>query len=251
VKGEEVLCSAESTTDLPLEIQDALEALSRSLRRIPYDDLAPELVLRNGPADRVRPYRDFLEPRRRAAANPANLVHGGAKVAWFEEPGVPGSLRFAPGFEPDFERGVLERSTSKSALYGGEIARHRILSRNRRIQYLFLAGPRHVWIIPPQALTTELSTFGVRTVDVEVDDDLCIPGFEYHFVNGDGEHTSGEGEEEAGALASQIPAGYAGAKSEHDPTRADASPWLDALPVVQEFRAKVLAREARRPDTAA
>lgn len=236
VDGREKFFSAESTTDLPLEIQTALETLSRRLRRIPYDDLAPELVLHNAPDGRVRPYRDFMDPRRRAAADPRNRVNRGERVAFFTHPGDPDSLRFVRGYEPDFAGGILERGRSWSRLYGGRIRRFRILSRNRRIQYLFVASPRHVWIVPPQALTTELSSYGVRTVDVEVDDDLCIPGFEYHFVDEDGPRGP--------TLWSQIPQGYAGAANHHDRTRADASAWLDALPVVRAFRREVLGEKA-------
>ena len=43
-------------------------------------------------------------------------------------------------------------------------------------------------------------------------------------------------------LHSQIPAGYAGKASEIDPSRADASAWIDRLPVIREFRQKVLRR---------
>jgi hypothetical protein len=107
------------------------------------------------------------------------------------------------------------------------LARYRIVSRNRRIQYLFFAGPKQVWIIPPQALTTELTTYGVRTIDVIAPEELCIPGFEYHFH---------EGSDPMGPLVSQIPAGYVGAQSARDPARADASPWNDRLPVIREFR---------------
>ena len=95
-------------------------------------------------------------------------MHGGRAVARFTRPHDPSSLRFAPGFEPDFARGVLEVAHSKSTLYGGKLRRVRILSRNRRIQYLFMAAPRQVWIVPPQATTTRLSSYGVRTVDVKV-----------------------------------------------------------------------------------
>jgi hypothetical protein len=40
---------------------------------------------------------------------------------------------------------------------------------------------------------------------------------------------------------SQIPEGFAGELSEHDNDRADASAWLDPIPVIREFRRKVLA----------
>jgi hypothetical protein len=234
--GEPHEVSAEETTDLPLEIQDALEHFARQPGRIPHDERAIELVLRCGPSDRMDPYRDFLEPRRRARSDPRNLINGGESVAWFTRPNDPASLRFAEGFEPDFGDGVLEASTSTSKLYHGAVQRFRILSANRVIQYLFFAGLRHVWIIPPQSTTTELSSFGVRTIDVIADEHLCVPGYEYHFM---------DDSVEPAELVSQIPEGHAGAPSEADPSRADASKWLDQLPVVQEFRRRVLAAGER------
>ncbi len=229
--GEEVEYSAESTTDLPLEIQTALETLSRKVQRILYDEVALDLVLRRGGLDRLEPYRDFTEPRRRARANPRNLINKGESIARFTRTNDPSSLEFVPGFEPDFERGIIERSTSMSRLYGGKLLRYRILSRNREVQYFFIAGPRHVWIIPPQAVTTEIMSYGVRTIDVVADEDLFIPGYEYHFV---------DDMEDPPVLFSQIPEGFVGEVSEFDGSRADASPWLDRLPVIQEFRRLVL-----------
>jgi hypothetical protein len=233
VGDEELETSAEETTDLPLELQDALEEVSSRAVSVPHDRRAVEWVLRRAPDRRIRAYRDFTEPRRRAQSNPANLVNRGRPIAQFTRAGDPGSLRFAKGYEPDFERGVLERSSSTSRLYGGRLRRYRIVSRNRRIQYLFFAGPKQVWIIPPQALTTELSTYGVRTIDVAAPEELCIPGFEYHFR---------EGGDPEGPLVSQIPAGHVGAQSERDPARADASPWNERLPVIREFRRRILKR---------
>jgi hypothetical protein len=229
IAGEEIEYGAEETTNLPLEIQCALDTVSRRVRRPRRDDEAIFLVLRNAPDGRFEPYRDFSEPRRRAMADPRNLVNGGESIAWFERERDPASLRFVPGFEPDFADGILEMGSSGSRLYGGRIDKHRVLSRNRSIQYQFLAAPRHVWIVPPQTLTTELSSYGVRTVDVHADEDLCVPGYEYHFMD--------EGE-----LHSQIPEGFAGPPSEIDPSRCDASPWLEKLPVIQEFKRKVLKR---------
>jgi hypothetical protein len=229
--GEEFVVSAEATTDLPLEVQTAFEGLARSAR-VRRDDAAVELVLRRAPLHRIEAYRDFTEPRRRARSDRRNLVNGGRPVARFARKNDPGSLRFAPGYAPDFRRGILELSHSTSRLYGGRLRRFRILSANRRIQYLFMTGPRHVWIVPPQATTTELSSYGVRTVDVPAHDDLFVPGYEYHFANGL--------EEPAGWLT-QIPEGFAGASNPRDPSRADASAWLDRLPVVREFRRQVLA----------
>lgn len=235
--GQLMEVSAEETTDLPLEIQDALETCARQPARIPHDERAIGLVLRRGPSDRMDPYRDFVEPRRKARSDPRNLVNGGRPVARFTRRNDPASLRFTRGFEPDFSYGVLETSASTSRLYGGTLRRFRILSRNRRIQYLFFAGPRHVWIVPPQVTTTELSSYGLRTIDVVTDEDLCIPGYEYHFL---------DESEDPPVFVSQIPEGYAGEPSEHDASRADASAWLDRLPVVREFRRSVL--EAGRLD---
>jgi len=234
--GREYIQSVEQTTDLPFEIQTALETISRGARRIPYDDLAQELVLRSAPDDRIEPYRDFTEPRRRASADPRNRVYGGRRVAWFARANDPSSLRFAPGFAPDLAGGVLEQSRSSSRLYGGRLERFRVLSQNRRIQYLFFAGPHQVWLIPPQRTTTELSSYGVRTIDVPVHEDLCVPGYEYHFVD---EY------EDPPVLVSQIPPGFAGQTSAIDPYRADASPWLDRLPIVQAFRRARLGKRKR------
>ncbi len=174
-------------------------------------------------------------PRRRAQADPRNLVNGGRPIARFTRPGDPASLEFVAGYEPDFVKGVIERSASRSKVYGGRLGRFRILSRNRRVQYYFLSGRWHSWIVPPQAVTTQLTTYGPRPVDVLADDDLFVPGWEYHFYD-----------EDPPLLVSQIPAGYAGRPNKDEPTRRDTSAWLDALPVIQEFRQKLLGRSARR-----
>ncbi len=226
----------ESTTDLPLEMQTALETLNRKSQHVLTDEEALFLVLRGAPSSRTAPYRDFTEPRRRAQANPRNLIHGSRSIARFTRKNDPTSLQIVKGFEPDFGKGILETSQTKSAMYGGVLQRFRILSRNRKVQYLFIAGPKHAWIIPPQATTTELSSYGVRTIDVVADEDLFVPGFEYHFFDeaaDPSEHFS------------QIPEGFAGALSEHDSDRADASAWLDQIPVIREFRRKVLSRVAK------
>jgi hypothetical protein len=228
--GYDITECIESTTDLPLEMQTAVETVNRRARAH-NDEESLYLVLRNAPSHRTEPYRDFTEPRRKAAADRRNLIHGGRSIARFTRKNDPTSLRIAPGFEPDFTKGIIERSEGRSALYGGRLRRFRILSRNRRVQYLFFAGPRHVWIVPPQAITTELSSYGVRTIDVVADDDLFVPGYEYHYF--------GEEADESEHF-SQIPEGFAGEPSERDADRADASAWLDAIPLIQEFRRKVL-----------
>lgn len=229
--------TAEETTNLPFELQPALDVLSRETPVIVRDDRAIGLVLRQAPDDRVEPYSDFVAARRKAQANRRNLVNGGKPVAWFTRKNDPGSLRFASGFEPDFARGIVEESRVGSKLYGGELRKLRILSVNRRIQYQFVLGPRHAWIVPPQTLTTELSSFGVRTIDVDADDDLCVPGLEYHYLDESCDPPE---------MYSQIPPGFAGEISEVDPARADASPWLEALPVIQAFR-RALGVPAPRP----
>ncbi len=229
--GVDIVESVESTTDLPLEMQNAVESLIRRVRIPRRDEDVIDLVLRRSPDDRIAPYCDFTRPRARAREERRNLINGGRKIARFRRRNDPTSLEFTPGFEPDFVRGILESSRSRSHLYGGALRRYRILSKNRAIQYAFIAGPKQVWIIPPQATTTELSSYGVRTIDVEADDDLFIPGYEYHYL---------DDSEDPPELCSQIPKGFAGAACAHDDDKADASPWLDKLPVVREFRRKVL-----------
>ena len=231
IEGDrEITDSLESTTDLPLEIQSALELLNRKVKKVRFNEEALYLVLRNGPDGRIAPYSDFSGPRARAAKNPRNLINRGRSIAHFAKKCVPSSLKVVAGFEPDFSRGILEVGYSRSAMYGGDLHRYRILSKNRKIQYLFIAGPSHVWIIPPQATTTELSSFGVRTIDVVADEDLFVPGFEYHTFD----------EMHASEFDSQIPEGFAGEPSPYDPARADASKWLDQIPMIVEFRRKVL-----------
>lgn len=225
--GEEYVTSAESTTDLPIELQSVLDQLSRANKRIPKDDRALHLVLQQCNYDRIHPYPEFTAPRRKAEINPKNRINGGKSIARFTKKNDPASLKFTKGFEPDFKHGRIETALIRSNLYGGEVKKHRILSTNRKVQYVFMHGPRHVWIIPPQALTTELSSFGLRTVDVVIDENLCVPGFEYHFMDDSVEPPT---------LHTQIPLGFAGEPSAEDPNRADASAWLDRLPVIQEFR---------------
>ncbi|MHC4393240.1 MAG: hypothetical protein ACYS22_18260 [Planctomycetota bacterium] len=223
----EYLCTAEETTNLPYEMQNAVDQVSRRKPKR-RDDRAVQWVLREAPSNRLEPYADFTAPRRRAAA--LHRINRGRRVAYFARPGDPGSLRFVKGYEPDFADGVLEEFASWSTFFGGELRKFRILSTNRKIQYLFMSSPTHAWINPPQALTTELSSYGVRTHDVLADDDAFIPGYEYHEHDGD-DPANGH---------SQIPARFAGEPHPLDPARADASAWIEALPVIQEFRARVL-----------
>jgi len=230
--GDRAWYTAEETTNLPLEMQGALDTISRMTPRIRNDDQAIGLVLRHAPDDRAEPYADFLAPRRAAAADPEHLVNGGEPVAWLERRDDPGSLRFARGYDPDFAGGVLEMTSSTSRLCSGAVEKYRILSKNRRIQWGFVATPRQVWLIPPQALTIELSSYGVRTVDVLADDEIFVPGWEYHYL---------DETVDPPLLYSQIPEGYAGEINAFDPARADASPWLEDLSVVKAFR-KALGR---------
>lgn len=234
--GEEILATFEETTNLPLEIQGALDELTRLAPRPRNDLRAVGRLLRHAPDDRLEPYEDFAGPRRRARSNRRNLIHRSRDVAWFGRKNDPGSLRFARGYEPDFAHGVVERSRSHSRFYGGAIDKFRILSRNRSIQYQFVAAPRHAWIIPPQALTTDITPYGVRSIDVHTAEELCVPGYEYCYVD---ESTRPP------TLHSQIPDGFAGAASDLDPARRDASAWIEQLPVIREFRTKVLGRLPR------
>jgi hypothetical protein len=222
--------SAEETTDLPFEMQAALDEVSQRGRSKLNDKRILSLVLRNAPSNRIWPYQDFEAPRERAMQSRVNRINNNRRIAWFADDDDPGSLQIEPGYEPDFGA-VIDVSTSRSSMYGGEIKKYRIASSNRRIQYLFVAGPHQVWLVNPQALTTELSSYGLRTVDVVADEDLCIPGYEFFDNAGTGE------------LDDQIPAGFAGPVCPVDPDRADASPWNERLPIVQEFRRSILEKQ--------
>lgn len=229
-EGELALCSAEETTNLPFELQAALDDVSRRGGKHRRNEDAVPLILRNAPEDRIEPYADFVRPRR-AAVERWGAVNGGKPVARFRKKFDPSSLTFARGYEPDFAGGLIDESRSASKLYGGAIRKLRILSRNARIQYQFVVGPELAWINPAQTLTRDLSTYGVRTLDVPADEDLFLPGYEYHYL---------DDAEDPPRLHTQIPEGFAGAPSPLDPFRADASAWIEALPVMREFRASGL-----------
>ncbi len=217
--------SAEETTNLPFEIQTALDQVSRRVKAPRPDRQALSLVLKNAPDDRVEPYADFSKPRRDAMKVKSKRINNNQPVAWFTNDTDPRSLKFARGYAPDFKSGLIASSSSRSKLYGGSILRFRICSQNRRIQYLFMRAPTQSWIIPPQPVELDLMSYGVHKVDANVDEKLCIPGYEFHFPD----------DEEDDGLFSQIPKGYAGASSTIDPQRADASPWTHQMPVMNEF----------------
>ena len=219
--------SAEETTNLPYEIDAALDIISRSSPEVIVDKIAQEMVLRNAPEDRVEPYSDFTLPRTKAMKNPDYSINDSHKIAWFAKPSDPGSLSFAPGFKPDFKHGLIDTSESRSKMYGGLITKYRIASKNRQVQYLFITGKTQAWIIHPQPLDNLLISYGVRAVDANIDDDLGIPGFEFHYL---------EHENEPDSLYSQIPKGFVGPASEADPDRASASPWIEKLSVMKDFR---------------
>lgn len=223
--------SAEETTNLPYEMQAALDDVSQRGPRARTDERVLFLFLRNAPSDRLRPYHDFEAPRQRASKLPANRINNNRPIAWFTDDHDPESLQIEPGYEPDFQA-VIDVSDSRSMMYGGDIRKYRIASRNRRIQYLFVAGPHHVWLVHPQSVTVELSSYGLRTIDVIADEDLSIPGYEF-FDNAGG-----------GEVDDQIPPGFAGPVCPFDVDRADASPWNERLPVVRAFRGAKLARLA-------
>jgi len=226
-----VVASNESTTDIPIEMQTALESLIKNAKPSRGGLSVLDLVVRKPKGDRLRPYRDFVVPREKAQSNPRNLINRGRSIARFTRRNDPTSLKVTKGFEPDFKNGIVERSRSRSGLYGGVLRRFRILSVNRQVQYYFFAGKKHVWLMPPQAITTDFSNYGVRTVDVVADDDLCIPGYEYHHY---------EDTPDGPELYSQIPSGFAGETCPYDEDKADASPWLDRIPMIRAFRRQVL-----------
>lgn len=229
-EGDELVAeSAEETTDLPYEVQGALDVASRAVKPR-RDDSAALLVLRNAPRGRLAPYPDFTRPRQRDQV--LRRINGGKPIARFTRRLVPESLVFSRGFAPDVARGVVASTEAASNLYGGRVVKTRVLSENRLIQYQFVSSPTHVWLNPPQTLTTSLTPFGTRTLDVLAPDALFVPGFEYHFVD-----ASTDPPTEHSQIPGGFAGGFAGAPSAEDPMRADASPWIERLPPVRAARA--------------
>lgn len=230
----EYLETLEETTNLPFEIQGALDDATRKGFKPKRDEEAVELVLRAGTSNRIRPFSDFSRPRELAAAE--YELNRGRPIVRLARKNDPGSLTFAKGFGPDFKHGHLGYTLSSSRLYGGRIEKHRVLSENRRVQFQFVASPTHVWMNPPQTLTTEIMSFGVRTTHVPAIDEAFVPGFEFHFE---------DGTVDPPVLHTQIPDGFAGEPSEIDPSRSDASLWNEGLPTIRGFRRDVLGRRGR------
>lgn len=230
----EYLETLEETTNLPLEIQGALDDATRRGFKPKRDEEAVELVLRGGTSNRIRPFSDFSRPRELAAQE--YRLNGGRPIVRLTRRLDPSSLTFAKGFAPDFKKGHLGYSLSSSRLYGGRIEKHRVLSENRSVQFQFVASPTHVWMNPPQTLTTEIMDFGVRTTHVAAIDEAFVPGFEFHYE---------DATVDPPVLHTQIPEGFAGDPSEIDPARSDASLWNEQLPMIQRFRREVLGRPGR------
>ncbi len=226
IGDDEYLSSVEETTNLPYEVQAAFDTCSRASEK-KRDDHAIARVVRRAPPNRIAPYADFTKPRRENTIK----INRDRRIARFLRPGDPSSLKFTPGFEPDLDQGIVDRTVASSHFFGGEVQKFRVLSSNRKIQYMFFASPTHAWLNPPQALTRELSTYGVRLVDIYADEDLFVPGYEYHDAVEDG-----------ASSPSQIPEGFAGDPHPENSARSDASKWVEALPVIKEFRKRVLKR---------
>ena len=224
--GKEYVESLEATTDLPLEMQTALEVFSHRLKTIPYDEAAIPIALRRAPTHRIEPYQDFLRPREKAAEKPEDLPNRGRRIAWFRRANDPSSLHFVAGFQPDLTAGVLERAPLQSSLYGGEVTRYRILSVNGQVQYSMVASAQHFFIASVQSISSVLSSFALRVVDAVVDETVLLPGYDYHFLDEDVDPPQWH---------SQIPPGFAGARSKADPSRADTSRWLNRVPVLRAF----------------
>jgi len=237
--GLEHLYSMEETTNLPLEIQSALDEVGTKVENPKVDFKVAYRVLRGGMHERSAPYADFTKQRALARQNKRNLINGGKLIAFFDRKNDPSTLKFVDGYEPDFKAGIVEVSQDpgpRTHYYGGTLTKYRILSKNRKVQYQFVSGPQHTWVNPPQALTTGIMTYGVRSTDVFASDDLFVPGFDYHYTEDDG------------TPYSQIPAGYAGKLNPYFEYLADASAWHEKLPVIRQFKREVLARGIKTPN---
>ena len=70
-EGEEILATFEETTNLPLEIQGALDDLTRRSARPRNDLRAVGRLLRRAPDHRLEPYEDFAGSAPAGAGEPA------------------------------------------------------------------------------------------------------------------------------------------------------------------------------------
>ncbi len=139
--------------------------------------------------------------------------------------GIPETFGFTPGFEPDFENGVVETFETDNPVYGGKVTSYRIISKNKEAQYLFNVDMKgRVWIGDVQGTHSEITRFGVRKNTIYIPSDFLTPANEYE---------------------SEIPEGYKGEWQHSD--YWDASAYIDKLPVVQEFRDKVLNKLSPAP----
>lgn len=234
--------SMEETTNLPLEIQTALDQIGTTPGIPKIDTKLASRIVRGSLRNRPAPYTDFTAQRKAAKENPKNLINKNKRIAYFTQRNDPSTLKFVKGYEPDFQSGIIEVSVDKGTrtdYYGGPLTKYRILSANRKVQYQFIAGRNHFWLNPPQALTTQLTTYGSRSVDVMADYDLFLPGFEYHY------------EDDDGSIYSQIPPGFAGKSNPHFDPVADASKWHAQLPVIQQFKRVVVSRGIKKPNYSA
>ena len=151
--------------------EDAPAIIPHAISQPPSDRIGIGIIGFGGEGEALMRGAGFAHPdwteqmKLRAQENPRNLLNGGRPIARFTRRNDPTSLRFARGYEPDFGRGIVEVSTSYSGLYGGRLRRFRIVSKNRLAQYLFLAGRRQAWVASCQATTTEIMSYGVRTID--------------------------------------------------------------------------------------
>jgi len=94
---------------------------------------------------------------------------------------------------------------------------------------------RGTLIIPPQALSTEITPFGVRAIDVHAAEECASRA----------SSTAMSTRPPSADTAQPDSGGFAGEPSELDPARLDASAWIERLPVIRDFRAKVLGRRRR------
>ena len=148
--------SAEETTNLPYEMQGALDELRRRTKEVPWDARALRRILR-GAGGRFEAYADFIGPSRRAAAKPATASTR-APGGGFEsrKTGLPAHR--AGASRPTSDAWERCRSASRSMAASREAA-HPLAERE--IQYQFVAGPAR--LDHPASAHHRLSSYGVRS----------------------------------------------------------------------------------------
>jgi len=136
------------------------------------------------------------------------------------------------GYKPDFTSKKILRYPSRNDVYG-RITHYRILSRNKKLQYLFNVSEEGlVWIGSVQSVSKDLNRQGVRqdAPNIIVPPTLLQAPYDY-----------------PSEIVKNLPQGYLGDDHPGHPEYASAAKFTEKIDLVVEFRAEVLSRDRPQP----